>query len=78
MLEDRGALPEEERDLMAVFKELGVGFRLESSAGSSQKRKAVVRKESADTHEYESRGCGRESGGVELHSPCGEQFGWMA
>ena len=53
-----------------------------SSAGGTQKTwKAVVRKESADTQEYEScqlndigRGRGRGQGGVELRSQCGEQF----
>ena len=38
----------------------------------------MVRKESADTQEYESRHLGdMDVDGIELHFQCGEQFGWM-
>ena len=46
-----------------------------------KKRRALVRKEWGQRRrtivpaERKERGCGREQGGCELHSKCGEQFG---
>ena len=54
---------------------------MSSAGGSQKKRKAVVRKESADTQEYESchqSDMDEDAGGVELRSKCGKRFGWMA
>ena len=50
----------------------------EKEAGTGAERvgrHAGVRIVTAERYE---RGCGREQGGGELHSQCGEQFGWMA
>ena len=54
------------------------------AGGTQKKRKAVVRKVSADTQKYESCQLSdmvmdeNKEEEEELHSQCGEQFGWMA
>ena len=48
-----------------------------NGAGNAQtKKRAVVRVWVAPVERYGS-GHGREQGGVDLQSQCGEQFGWM-
>ena len=58
---------------------------ISSAGGSQEKRKAAVRKESAETQEYQivpteryEGGQRRQHGGVEFRSQCGKRCGRMA